>query len=119
MNKMKSRLKRLAATLIPLVTIAVFAVYFARHPAVWHQLQRTSSRLLILLVALYLFSFVALALVTAATLRLCRVKVNKLENWLLTSYTAVVNFFGPLQSGPAFRAVYLKTKYDLKLKNYA
>jgi len=37
---------------------------------------------------------------------------------LLTAYSAVINFFGPLQSGPAFRAIYLKRKHDLKLKNY-
>jgi uncharacterized membrane protein YbhN (UPF0104 family) len=33
-------------------------------------------------------------------------------------YSAVINFFGPLQSGPAFRAVYLKKKHGISLKNY-
>lgn len=61
----------------------------------------------------------ALALTTLATLRICRLKVDMREGLLLTAYSAVVNFFGPLQSGPAFRAVYLKKKYRLDLKVFA
>src|SRR4051794_32668281 len=99
MNKMKSRLKRLAAVVIPLITVVVFIVYFKDHPSVSKQLSHASIGLLAFLIILYMLSFVALAMVTAATLRLCQIRLNKLENWLLTSYTAVVNFFGPLQSG--------------------
>jgi uncharacterized membrane protein YbhN (UPF0104 family) len=62
---------------------------------------------------------VALVLINVATLRLCRVKLSIHENLLLTAYTAVINFFGPLQSGPAFRAIYLKRKHHLDLKHYA
>ena len=58
-------------------------------------------------------------MVTSATLRLCGIKLNKQNNLLLNAYTTVINFFGPLQSGPAFRAVYLKKRYNLSLKKYA
>ena len=58
-------------------------------------------------------------LVTVAVLRLCNIKISLKDSILLNSYTAVINFFGPLQSGPAFRAVYVKKKFNLSLKKYA
>ncbi len=103
---------------ILVVTIGVFINYFVTHPAVRQELHRTSPATLLLLLGLYLFSMVALALITIATLRLCSVRIQTIESTLLTAYTAVINFFGPLQSGPAFRAVYLKKKHGLKLKDY-
>jgi uncharacterized membrane protein YbhN (UPF0104 family) len=115
----RRRLSRYAAGPVLIVTIWAFAYYFAKHPSVREQLQRTSLGLLLSLIGLYLLSIAALALVTYATLRLCELRLKKAESLLLTAYTAVINFFGPLQSGPAFRAVYLKSKYNLKLKNYA
>jgi uncharacterized membrane protein YbhN (UPF0104 family) len=112
-------IRQIVAVTVIIVTITVFVDYFRAHPAVGRQLHHTSPELLASLIALYLLSIVALAGVTYATLRLCKITLGKSESFLLTAYTAVINFFGPLQSGPAFRAVYLKTKYDLKLKNYA
>jgi uncharacterized membrane protein YbhN (UPF0104 family) len=115
----RRRLSRIAAVPILLLTIAAFVYYFGKHPEVKHQLAGASPYLLGALVILYLASLAALGAVTYATLRLCRVNLEKAESLLLTAYTAVINFFGPLQSGPAFRAVYLKAKYGIKLKNYA
>lgn len=116
---MKRASWRPAAAIIVLVaTIAAFIYYFATHPAVRQQLHRTSPAVLLLILVLYFGTIVALALVNAATLRLCKIRMPGSESLLLTAYSAVVNFFGPLQSGPAFRAVYLKKKYGVGLKNY-
>ncbi len=71
------------------------------------------------MVLLYLASIAALTLATLATLRLCGLVALPGESFLLTAYSAVINFFGPLQSGPAFRAVYLKKKYNINLRKYA
>lgn len=38
---------------------------------------------------------------------------------LVTAYSSIINFFGPLQSGPAFRAIYLKKRHKVSLKRYA
>lgn len=100
-------------------TVAVFVLYFVKHPEVRHQLSNISFGVLLGLLALYFLSIVALGLATLATLRICRLKVGTKEGLLLTAYSAVINFFGPLQSGPAFRAVYLKKKYRLDLKIFA
>lgn len=109
----------IVAAAILLITIIAFVRYFATHPVVGHQLQRTPLSVALLVLLLYILSIGALGVVTWSTLRLCRVPLGRQESLLLTAYTALVNFFGPLQSGPAFRAVYLKAKYNLKLKNYA
>jgi uncharacterized membrane protein YbhN (UPF0104 family) len=34
-------------------------------------------------------------------------------------YSSIINFFGPLQSGPGFRAAYLKKKHNVSLKKYS
>ncbi len=101
------------------LTVAAFVIFFVKHPEVKHQLSNTSLSLLVWLLFLYFLSILALAGTTVATLRLCNLRVGEKESFLLTAYSAVINFFGPLQSGPAFRAAYLKKKYDLNLKKFA
>jgi|SRR5579884_2637928 len=104
---------------IIVLTLAVFIDYFKTHPSVHHQLSHISLGLAALLVALYSLTIVALGLANYATLRLCRIKAGARESWLITAYAAVVNFFGPLQSGPAVRGVYLKKRYNVNLGQYS
>jgi uncharacterized membrane protein YbhN (UPF0104 family) len=116
---MQKRYIRASLALIVIVaTVIGFVYYFRHHPEVGDQLGRTSPGLIALLLVLYFGVIVALALMNESTVRLCRVKMKLSESFLLTAYTAVINFFGPLQSGPAVRAVYLKKKYSINLKNY-
>jgi uncharacterized membrane protein YbhN (UPF0104 family) len=115
---MKRSWRPLVAAIILAATIAAFVAYFRSHPAVGHQLRHTSPVLLIWLLILYAGTIAALAMTTLASLRICKIKLETSESLLLTAYTAVVNFFGPLQSGPAFRGVYLKAKHGLNLKDY-
>lgn len=116
---MKNRyLKPVLAMAVLVATIIGFIWYFQTHPSVGEQLSRTSVGLIVVLLVLYLGTIAALAMVTASTARLCRAPLKLGESLLLTAYTAVINFFGPLQSGPAVRAVYLKRKYDVNLKQF-
>src|SRR5512146_797137 len=117
MNKHLWRL--LASVTVLVVTLVAFVDYLAAHPAVRQQLRQTAPETLAIIFMLYLGSLAALALVFIATLRLCKLNLKPGESVLVTMYSAIINFFGPLQSGPAFRAVYLKKKYSLKLKDYA
>ncbi len=107
------------AVSILVLTVVAFVHYFMTHPEVREQLARLSPGVTLLVLGLYLAGIIALAFVTLATLRLCRAQLGRKESLLLTAYSAIVNFFGPLQSGPAFRAVYLKKKLHLNLKDYA
>lgn len=116
---MKSRSWRPYASLaILLFTVGFFIYYFVSHPIVRAELQRASPLTLGLLLILYFGTVGALALINYVTLRLCKIHLGTPESLLLTAYSSIVNFFGPLQSGPAFRAVYVKKKYGLNLKNY-
>jgi uncharacterized membrane protein YbhN (UPF0104 family) len=108
----------LAVTVLA-VTVFAFVRYVADHPGALHQLTNVSPLTLILLLGLYVVTLACLAFAQEGTLELCRTKLAHGEAFLLTSYTAIINFFGPLQSGPGFRAVYLKKKYGTKLRNYA
>lgn len=110
--------RTLAAVVILVITVALFADYFATHPAVRHELGRTPLITLLSLLGLYVIFTGSLAMVNSASLRLCRKKISVGENVLMTMYSAVINFFGPLQSGPAFRALYLKKKHDVKIRDY-
>lgn len=115
----QAKFKRIAAILVIFLTFAAFVIYFIANPAIWHELKQTPPSVLLKIFAMYSLSIVALTLVTLSTLRLCRLKIPFNESLMLTMYTAIVNFFGPLQSGPAFRGLYLKSKHKLSLKKYA
>ena len=116
---MKRWLRTTLTLAILIATLSVFIYYFTTNQTVRDQLSQTSLSLVIGLLALYIGTIFALAMVFHATLRLCKLKLKGSETSLLTAYSSVINFFGPLQSGPAFRAVYLKKKHNLNLRNYA
>ena len=108
----------IAVSIIVAATVAAFAHYFDIHPEIWRQLQYTPVHILVALCALYLLFIGSLALINSATLRLCNTRLDNRESLLLTAYSSVINFFGPLQSGPAFRAAYLKRRHGTVLKKY-
>jgi uncharacterized membrane protein YbhN (UPF0104 family) len=103
---------------IVIATIVSFAVFFSHHPEVGHQLRHTRPATLALLVALYAVFTGSIGLILNATVRLCDATMPRRESILVTMYSAIINFFGPLQSGPAFRAAYLKKKHNVSLKLY-
>lgn len=120
MDVMPARIpwRPLAASAIVFVTIIAFGQYFASHPEVITQLQAIPLRTVLLLFALYGLFVWCLSFINIGTLRLCRAIIAPGESLLLSMYSSVINFFGPLQSGPAFRAVYLKRMHNVKLRHY-
>ena len=115
---MKRYVRPILTISILAITLGIFIYYLATNETVRQQLNQTSPMLVATLLALYIGTIFALALVFHATLRLCKLQLKGRETSLLTAYSSVINFFGPLQSGPAFRAVYLKKRHNLNLKNY-
>lgn len=115
---MKKYLKPAAAVIVLAVTVIAFIYYFTQHPEARHQLASVPPLTIVLLLALYGVFLLSLVWIQSATLGLCETRLGRRENVLLTIYSSIVNFFGPLQSGPGFRAVYLKKKHGTKLKNY-
>lgn len=106
------------SVIILCITFIVFANYFTDHPELRHKLSEVPLFTIITLLALY-FCFVgSLSLINNATVRLCKAKISSDESLLLSMYSSIINFFGPLQSGPAFRGVYLKKKHNIRLRDY-
>ncbi|HSW37104.1 MAG TPA: lysylphosphatidylglycerol synthase domain-containing protein [Candidatus Saccharimonadales bacterium] len=111
--------KSFAAIAVIVITVTAFIYFFVNHPAARRQLANLNPLILLVLLLLYGIFLVSLVMMLQATLSLCGINLKKGESFLLSAYSAIVNFFGPLQSGPGFRAVYLKKKHGIDLKKYA
>lgn len=118
MKRLPPPLRKILPVAIVLATTGVFAYFFARHPQFRHALASTDPWVLLLVGALYTVFILCLVWVYDATLRLCGARLPVKENVLLTCYSTIINFFGPLQSGPGVRAAYLKQKHQVKLRDY-
>lgn len=115
---MKRKLKLILGPIIIVATLTAFAWYIAKHPAVLDQLRDTSLATVLQIILLYIVILVALTIISVASVQLCRAHMKVGENFLLTSYTALLNFFGPGQSGPGFRGIYLKVRHNIAFKQY-
>jgi uncharacterized membrane protein YbhN (UPF0104 family) len=115
---MKKNFKIILGFLILAATIAAFARYAATHPELFRKLRDINPALVGLLIAFYVVWFFALVIILRISLRLYGKAMAKQENLLLNAYSSLVNFFGPGQSGPAFRGLYLKKRHGLGIKNY-
>jgi uncharacterized membrane protein YbhN (UPF0104 family) len=101
-----------------LLTIFLIVHFFVNQPHYFTQLRQTKLSTILAVIALNALLLVTLVVIYDLTLQLCSQRLPWKEQTLLTAYSAVINFFGPLQSGPAVRAVYLKSKHNLRLRDY-
>lgn len=103
---------------ILLVTFTLIGRFFLTHPEYLRQLSDIRPVVVAEIVGLYCLAICALVWVYDATLKLCGHTLRPTENALLTAYSTIANFFGPLQSGPGVRAVYLKARHNVRLRDY-
>lgn len=115
---MKKKLKVTLAFIILAVTIVLFIRYARAHPAVIHEVKAMSLPLLLVLTGCYMLFFLALVWILRISMQMYGKTISRQENILLNAYSSLVNFFGPGQSGPAFRGLYLKKRHGLPIKNY-
>lgn len=99
-------------------TFGIFGYYLATHPEVIRSITSLSPVTLLLLTAGYVLTIAANGFVLSVSLKMLGKRVPFAENFALTGYSSVVNFFGPLQSGPGVRAAYLKKRHQVKLKDF-
>ena len=114
----KPRVKNTVVIAILVLTIAVFVIFFKHHPGYIRQLRYVNLWWIVAVIALNIPMVVLLVFIYDSCLRLCGKRISWKENFLLTSYSSIINFFGPLQSGPGVRAVYLKTRHKIRLRDY-
>jgi uncharacterized membrane protein YbhN (UPF0104 family) len=115
---MKKHLKTILAIAILVTTFGAFAYYIHGHPAVWWTIKATHPGIIAALLALYAVWFLAQVLMTRFSLKMYDKSMGKQENLLFNAYSSLINFFGPGQSAPIFRGLYLKKRHDMTIKQY-
>lgn len=113
------RHKLALASLIILAFFVFLGYYILNHPEVIQSIFQLGY-----INALWVLVFYSGVVLTNVgimylTIRLCRKKLPLRSGILLTIYSSVINFFGPLQSGPGARAIYLKRKIGLRIRDYS
>lgn len=115
---MKKQLKTILGFVLLGATIGVFTWYLNGHPEIVNQLKHVHPGVLLSLLGLYAVWFAALAVVLQISIRMYQKNMKTRENFLLSAYSSLINFFGPGQSGPGLRAVYLKKRHNVSIKQY-
>lgn len=103
---------------IVLSTVGLFVYYFHSHPEYLRQLLTISPSVIIALLVVNFGLITAVAVINHVSAQICNVNLDKRESFLLTIYSSLANFFGPLQSGPGVRAGYLKARHHVRLRDY-
>lgn len=109
-----------ALAIVVLVAFFVFiGVYIAVDPAIVVRAVSIGWGNLGLLLLLYCLVICTHFGILQSTIRLCGAQLGKREGLLLTIYSTVANFFGPLQSGPGVRAAYLKSRVGMRFRDFS
>ena len=114
----KFNLRTFLVVLVLTLTMVMFAWYLAKHPEYIEELSRTNFWSVAWIIVVNIALIGTLAGVYHVTVQIAGKRLQPQENLLLTIYSSIANFFGPLQSGPGVRAVYLKKKHAVRLRDY-
>ena len=117
-GSMKRYLKPVLAGVLLAATAGAFTWYLRNHPEIVEQLRNVNPSILALLIVCYTVWFAALAVILQLSVRMHDKTMSARENILLSAYSSLINFFGPGQSGPGLRGIYLKKKHGLSIKKY-
>ena len=100
------------------ITVVLFAYYVVKHPQIWHEINNLNFFIVLILLLIYLIFLGSLVLIFKYTVEYCGKAINIKNNIQLTSYSAIINFFGPAQSGPGVRAIYLKNNLHISFRKF-
>ena len=110
--------KKLISIVIMFAFFIFLGYYISIHPEILQRIMDIGYINTFWLLTLYSGVLLTNFGIMYVTILLCRKKLSIKNSLLLTVYSSVINFFGPLQSGPAVRAIYLKTKIGLRIRDY-
>jgi uncharacterized membrane protein YbhN (UPF0104 family) len=112
------RHKRLLGIAIVVAFFGFLVYYLYVNPTVLQNVVKVGVAKTLFLLFFYFLVVITNFGILYATVRLCKKEISPKSGLLLTMYSSVVNFFGPLQSGPGVRAIYLKTKIGLRIRDF-
>lgn len=115
---MKRRLKLFLGPIILLATIIVIGRYLSQHSYLLTKLAHTPLKTVVLVIIIDFFAFGSGVLILRATAGMYGKRLTWRDNFLVSAYSSLINFFGPGQSGPAVRGAYLKKRIGLRIKDY-
>ncbi len=113
-NKIRKLLS--AATLILLVALAVY--YLKNNISDFKQLTIANPSLILVLIALFLFGYYLISIITKNLLYPLGVYLKTIEAFQLSVVTGFYNLITPFRGGMAARAVYLKRKYKFPYTDF-
>lgn len=113
------RVRIALSVLILVVTFSLFGYYIVTNPdKVIQPLLGLGLATVGLVILGYMGVTLTNSLILKESLKVLHTPYSLEKSFLLTAYSSIVNFFGPLQSGPGFRALYLKQKLGVKLRDF-
>ena len=112
------RYRRWVGIAVLIATLVLVIRFFFVHPDYIRQLAHVPPLVIIGVILLNIPAMAALAWAYDAMLGLCGTRIPLKENLLLTAYSSLANFFGPLESGPGLRLVYLKARHNIRIRDY-
>lgn len=111
-------LRMVGTVIVLIITVAVFSYYIKEHPAVVSQIKKMDPLSVVLILLLYFGYTIALSAATVVSVLMCGKRLGQKESFNLSASSSIANFFGPLQSGPGVRALYLKKRHGISIKRY-
>lgn len=110
--------KKNISILITVATLILFAAYFYQNRSDFTMLKSINPIYMVLASVCHFIIVFANGLLTKWIIKPYGKKMTILESYFLSLYASIGNFFLPVGSGLAIRAVYLKKKVALNYKNY-
>jgi len=110
--------RAILGVIVIVLSLGFLTWYLITHPEIITNLLQTNPLVILALLVLYVLFVGLIFFINLYTVRVCGKDLAVKPGIFLTIYSTVINFFGPLQSGPAVRAAYLKTKIGLKIRDY-
>lgn len=112
------RNKKALAIAVILLFGVFLGYYIYNHPGLLQNIVNIGLGNTLLIIILYFGLLLTNVGMIYATIRLCNKNLPIKNSLFLTIYSTIINFFGPLQSGPVVRSVYLKNKIGLRIRDY-
>lgn len=114
----KSFLKKSLRLFLTVLTLVLFVYYFRQNKDEFSRLRDVSLGSIFLIVVGQLIILATNVFILIELLKMTGKKMSIATSSRVIAYSSLINFFGFLQGGLGFRAVYLKRYFNTSLKTY-
>ncbi|MBS3093784.1 flippase-like domain-containing protein [Candidatus Pacearchaeota archaeon] len=115
---MKKFYKRIISILVLIVLTTLAYLYLKNNIETFRSLKIVSPILLLLLIALFLSTYILIAYLTRMILKTMKISISNRESFMLSIVTGFYNLITPLRGGLAARALYLKKNHQFSYTDF-